>query len=104
GLKVASGVADPQAVTVTPLSNADILGLFQRGQVAGAWVPEPWGARLVNEAGGRVLVDERELWPEGKFPTTVLLVSTRALEKRRPEVMALLRAHVALTREAVADP
>ncbi len=85
-------------VAVTPLANPDILTLFARGDLAGAWVPEPWGARLVAEAGGRVLVDERTLWPGGKFPTAVLVVSARALERRRPDVVALVRAHVELTR------
>lgn len=88
----------PGQVNVTPLSNPDILSLFARGELAGAWVPEPWGARLVAEAGGRILVDERTLWPGGRFPTTVLAVSQRALAERRPEIDALLRAHVELTR------
>ncbi len=95
GLAVGEG---PGQVRVTPLSNPDILSLFARGELAGAWVPEPWGARLVAEAGGRILVDERTLWPDGRFPTTVLAVSVRALEGRRADVMALLRAHVELTR------
>jgi NitT/TauT family transport system substrate-binding protein len=85
-------------VEVTPLANRDILALFARGDLAGAWVPEPWGARLVAEAGGRVLVDERTLWPGGRFPTTVLVVSARALERRRADVVAVVRAHVELTR------
>ncbi|WP_242341530.1 MULTISPECIES: ABC transporter substrate-binding protein [unclassified Anaeromyxobacter] len=85
-------------VEVTPLANPDILALFARGDLAGAWVPEPWASRLVAEAGGRILVDERTLWPEGRFPTTLLVVSARALERRRPEVLALVRAHLELTR------
>lgn len=91
------------SVEVTPLANADILALFSRGDLGGAWVPEPWGARLVAEAGGRILVDERTLWPDGRFPTTVLAVSTRALERRRPEIVALLRAHLELTRRWEGD-
>jgi NitT/TauT family transport system substrate-binding protein len=92
------------SVEVTPISNPDILALFARGDLAGAWVPEPWAARLVAEAGGRILVDERTLWPEGRFPTTVLVVSTRALERRRADVLALVRAHLELTRRWEQDP
>jgi NitT/TauT family transport system substrate-binding protein len=88
----------PRGVRVTPLANPDIVALFARGELAGAWVPEPWAARLVAEAGGRVLVDERSLWPEGRFPTTVLVASVRALAERRAEVEAFLRAHLELTR------
>src|SRR5512133_2669010 len=39
-----------RAVEVTPVGNPDILTLFARGDLAGAWVPEPWGARRVAEA------------------------------------------------------
>lgn len=85
-------------VEVTPLANPDILSMFARGDLAGAWVPEPWGARLVAEAGGRILLDERTLWEGGRFPTTLLVVSRRALERRGGDVAALLGAHVALTR------
>ena len=31
-------------VTVTPVANPDILTLFLKKQLDGAWVPEPWGA------------------------------------------------------------
>ncbi len=103
----ANGLSDKggtHGVDVRPISNPDILALFARGDLAGAWVPEPWGARLVAEAGGRILVDERTLWPGGRFPTTLLVVSRRALEKRASDVMALLRGHVALTRRWEQDP
>jgi len=99
-----SGQGGPGQVQVTPLANPDILSLFARGELAGAWVPEPWGARLVAEAGGRILVDERTLWADGRFPTTVLAVSVKALERRRNDMAALLRAHVELTRRWEADP
>lgn len=97
----AQGLSDregPNRVQVTPLANPDILTLFARGDLSAAWVPEPWGARLVAEAGGRILVDERTLWPGGRFPTTVLVVSRKALESKRPAIDALLRAHLELTK------
>jgi sulfonate transport system substrate-binding protein len=103
----AQGLAEGRGrdkVEVTPITNADILMLFARGDLAGAWVPEPWGARLVAEAGGRILLDERTLWPEGKFPTTLLVVSARALSERRADVAALVRAHVGLTERWRSDP
>ncbi len=85
-------------VQVLPLANADILTLMKRGQLDGAWVPEPWTSRLVDEAGGRLLVDERERWPNRHFPTTVLVV-TRRLAHEHPElVQKLVRAHVATVR------
>jgi NitT/TauT family transport system substrate-binding protein len=84
-------------VTVTPLPPAEILGLFARGQIDGAWVAEPWGARLEAEAGAMIAVDERDLWPDGRFPTTVVVVSKRYLEAHPDVVRGLLAAHVELT-------
>jgi len=82
-------------VRVAPTDNARALTLFQSGQIDGAWLPEPWVSRLVLEADGHVLVDEADLWPNGEFPTTVLLVGA-AFNRDHPEtVWALVRGHVA---------
>lgn len=100
GLREGGG---PDEVRVTPLENPDIVGLYARGEVDAAWVPEPWAARLVAQ-GARILVDERSLWPGGAFQTTVIVASRRAVERRRGDVVALLRAHRALTDRWVRDP
>jgi len=84
-------------VSVIPTANPDILTLFRKGDIDGAWVPEPWATRLVQEAGGRVFLDERSLWPEGEFVTTHLIVRTKFLEQHPDVVEALLRAHVEVT-------
>lgn len=91
-------------VQVLPQPNPEIMQLFRRGDIEAAWVPEPWASRLILEAGGHVLVDERDLWPNGRFPTTVLIATRKALEHRREDVKAIVRAHVELTRRAQADP
>ena len=39
----------------------------------------------------------RDLWPNRRFPTTVLVATKRALETRRPQIAALLRVHLRLT-------
>jgi NitT/TauT family transport system substrate-binding protein len=81
-------------VQVMPMASADILSLLRRGELDGAWVVEPWVSRLVHEAGAEVLLDERELWPNGELTTTVLVV-TRALAADHPEVVQrLVQAHV----------
>ncbi len=82
----------PDAVTVQNIDNPRTLDLFRSGEVAGGWLPEPWSSRLVD-AGARVLLDERDLWPDGKFPTTVLIVRTEFLQEHPQTVEALLRAH-----------
>ncbi len=84
-------------VEVVPTANPDILTLFRKGDIDGAWVPEPWGTRLVQEANGRVFLDERKLWPDGDFVTTHLIVRTEFLEQHPKVVEDLVRANVETT-------
>jgi NitT/TauT family transport system substrate-binding protein len=82
-------------VTVVSTDNPIILTLFLKKQIDGAWVPEPWGARLVNEAGGRILVDERTLWPpDGKFVTANIAARTDYLQQNPDVIKKLLAVHV----------
>ena len=77
-------------VTVVPVKPSDILTLMLKKEIDGAWVPEPWGARLVKESNGRIFVDERDLWPpDGKFVTTNIIVRTDYL-KNNPEIIRKL--------------
>lgn len=91
-------------VSVLPQENAQTLERFRDGALAGAWVPEPWASRLVLEGGGKVLVDERDLWPGKQYTTTVLLVRREFLEKHPDRVEALLRGHVEATKWLTANP
>ena len=81
-------------VTVVPVANPDILTLFLKKEIDGAWVPEPWGARLLKEANGRIFLDERDLWPDGKFVTANIAVSTEYLKNNPDIIKKLLAAHV----------
>jgi NitT/TauT family transport system substrate-binding protein len=91
-------------VTITPTKNADTLQLIKSGKLDGAWVPEPWASRLVLEAGAKVLVNERDLWPGGQFVTTNLIVRTEFLERHPQTVEALLRGHVGAVQWATQNP
>jgi NitT/TauT family transport system substrate-binding protein len=84
-------------VQVLPTANADQLTLFQNGDIDAAWAPEPWATRLEQEAGGVEFLDEKMLWPEGKFVTTHLIVKTSFLEEHPDVVEDLIRAHVDTT-------
>src|SRR5215207_7837925 len=82
-------------VTVVPVANADILTLFLKKDIDGAWVPEPWATRLLNEATGKIFVDERDLWPpEGKFVTANIIVRPDYLNENPDIIQKLLAAHV----------
>jgi NitT/TauT family transport system substrate-binding protein len=91
-------------VTVAPQDNAQTLDLFKQGKIAGAWVPEPWASRLVLDGGGKVLVDERSLWPKGSFVTTNLVVSTQFLQQHPQTVTKLLQAEADTLAQTKADP
>ena len=91
-------------VTITPTANSDTLTLFQAGDFDGAWLPEPWASRLVLEAGAHVLVDEKDLWPDGQFVTTHLIVRTEFLEQYPGTVEAVLRGHVQAVQYAQDNP
>jgi NitT/TauT family transport system substrate-binding protein len=82
------------SVVLTPVANPDILTLFLKKQLDGAWVPEPWATRLVNEANGRIFLDERNIWPGGKFVTANIAVSTDYLKNNQDVISKLLAAHV----------
>jgi NitT/TauT family transport system substrate-binding protein len=82
-------------VTVTPVANADILTLFLKKEIDGAWVPEPWATRLVKEANGRIFVDERDFWPpDGKFVTANIIARTDYLNQNPDVIKKLIDAHV----------
>lgn len=85
-------------VAITPTENAQTLTLFQQGELDGAWLPEPWASRLVIDAGAHVLVDEADLWEDGAFPTTVLLVRADFAEQHPDVVEDLLSGHIAAVR------
>lgn len=81
-------------VHIAPQDNAQTLQTFKAGQIDGAWVPEPWLSRLQIEGGAKLLVDERTLWPQGRFATTLLLVRTDFLRQHAGAVKALLQGEI----------
>jgi NitT/TauT family transport system substrate-binding protein len=81
-------------VSVVPQDNAQTLETYIAGTIDGAWVPEPWATRLVQEAGATVLVDERDLWPDGAFVTTHLMVATTYLDAHPDVVLRILLATI----------
>jgi NitT/TauT family transport system substrate-binding protein len=91
-------------VTLLPAKNADIFTLFLKKEIDAAWVPEPWAAQLIREAGGKVLVDEGTLWPDGKFVTAHLIASGKFLKSNPELVKQWLAAHVQVTLWIRANP
>lgn len=92
------------AVTVLPVSNADVLASFRLGQLDAAWVPEPYATRLVVETGATRFLDERDLWPGRRFATT-LLVARRDYAASHPETVAKVQsAHARAIQTCTDEP
>ncbi len=81
-------------VTILPAKTSDIVTMMSKKDIDGAWVPEPWGAILVKQTNGKIFLDERDLWPNGKFATALLVTRTDYLQNHPDVVQKLLEAHV----------
>jgi NitT/TauT family transport system substrate-binding protein len=81
-------------VQVIPATNPDIYTMMLKKNIDGAWVPEPWGTKLEKEANGKIMLDERDLWPNGKFVTALIVVRTDYLQNHPDVIKKLLEAHV----------
>jgi NitT/TauT family transport system substrate-binding protein len=97
GEGIATDTSGGGDVSILPQANSDTLTAFKAGDIDGAWVPEPWATRLIQEGGGKVLVDERDLWPDGDYVTTHLIVRTDFLDDHPDVVKQLLEGHVEAT-------
>ncbi|WP_309109433.1 ABC transporter substrate-binding protein [Zhihengliuella sp.] len=81
-----------EQVDISHATSGTVAQLFERGQIDAAWQPEPW-ASLLEARGGHVLVDERVLWPDGRFPTALLVVSQRFAAEHPQTVQRLADGH-----------
>ncbi len=95
GLKITQFGGDAQVV---PTANPYQLPLFASGKVEGVWTVEPWVSRLLREADGEVLVEERDA------VTTVLVARVAFLEEERALLDKLVQAHRELTDWIKANP
>jgi len=90
-------------VSIKPQSNAEGLAAYASGEIDGAWVPEPWVSEYLAQ-GAKVLVDEKTLWPDGKFVTTHIICRTDFIAQHPDAVAAFLAGHVASLDSIAADP
>ncbi|MDN0197254.1 aliphatic sulfonate ABC transporter substrate-binding protein [Streptomyces sp. S.PNR 29] len=90
-------------VTVVRSDNKVTPDAYKAGSVDGAWVPEPTASKLVAE-GGKVLLDEKTLWPDGKFVITNIIVRQGFLKDHPKAVEAVLKASVEANKWINANP
>lgn len=91
-------------VHIVPQENSQTLQTFATGDIDGAWVPEPFASRLVLESKGKILLDERDLWPDKQFVITHLIVRQEWAKAHPDLVKKLLQAHVEATTFLNDDP
>lgn len=82
-------------LSVVPQPNAQTIDTFKQGTIDGAWVPEPFASRLILESGAKKLLDEKDLWPDGKFVITHLIVRQEFAKEHPDLVKKLVEATVA---------
>ena len=80
-------------VFVLNISNPDIYTLFAKGDIDGAWVPEPWATMLVQDLDGVRLFNEEKLWPNEQFASVLLIARTDYLENNPEIIQNWLKSH-----------
>lgn len=88
-------------VEVVQAENPDIKTLLDKKEIAAALVPEPWGTRLIKESGAKVVLDYKELWRNGEYPTAVIVARKDFIKDHRELVKNFLKAHVELTQDII---
>ncbi len=81
------------SVIVYNIPNPDIYTLFVKGDIDGAWIPEPWATILVTELNGKRLFHEEELWPNQEFASVLLIANADFVEKNPELITILLTSH-----------
>jgi NitT/TauT family transport system substrate-binding protein len=91
-------------VDVLEVDNPELLALFEAGHLDGAWEPEPYPSLLVASGVAEPFVDEAELWPDGRFTTTVLLANTDFMDSQPDLVKGLVEANLMAVELIEEDP
>lgn len=94
GFKIKGQKSD---IEIIPIKNSDQFNLFKQKKIDATWTTEPWGTKLLLEANGSVFLDEKSLWPDGKYTTALILVSNKFYESNPQIIKKWLSEHVDLT-------
>ncbi len=76
---------------VIATANPEQMPLFKRGALDAVWTVEPWVTRLLDEAGGKIYLEQKDT------VTTVLVASVDILKNRPELVQKFVDAHKELT-------
>ncbi len=101
GLKAKDDGGD---VAIVPVDNPELPQVFRSGDVDAAWEPEPWPSLLESQGLATRFIDEATLWPDGKFVTTLLVVSKGYLDAHPEVVKKLVQANFDAIEQIESDP
>jgi NitT/TauT family transport system substrate-binding protein len=88
---------------IVAADSPELATLFQQNQLDAAWMQEPWGARLIKEQNAKLILDERDAWPNKAYATTVVVARTAFLQEHPDLVKKLVAAHVDLCKRVDTD-
>ena len=95
GLTIKQGGGD---AFVIPTQNPDQLDLFQRKDLDAVWTVEPWVSRLEQEAGGQLLVEQKDVL------TTLIATTVKSINTRGELLKKFVAAHEELTKKVATEP
>lgn len=101
---VTAVLGQSDADNVLPIPNAQQEGMMARGNIDAAWVPEPWGARLINDTGAILVGEEKDLWPDQEFSLTVVVTSPQFLADHADILQKFLAVHHQWTQRLAQNP
>ncbi|WP_062050629.1 aliphatic sulfonate ABC transporter substrate-binding protein [Bacillus sp. JCM 19034] len=88
------------------INPANMVAMFEQGQIDAAAAPEPWGTYLVEELNANVVAEWDEVFVGETLPSVVIVTTNEFLEENPEAVDAVLRGHkraVEYTAENVDD-
>lgn len=89
-------------VTISAVANADVANMMERGDIDAAFVPEPWGAILL-EQGAKLLLDYDKIYMEGTYDVALAVVRKEFMEANPGLVDKFLEAHKVATKKIKED-
>jgi|UPI0003FFA772 NitT/TauT family transport system substrate-binding protein len=75
------------------IAPANMVAMFEQGQIDAAAAPEPWGTYLVEELGANVITEWDQVFLGETLPSVVIVTSKQFLEQNPETVDAFLRGH-----------
>jgi NitT/TauT family transport system substrate-binding protein len=81
------------SVVIFNIAIPDIYTLFVKGEIDGAWVPEPWATIFVQQLDGKRLFYEEDLWPNKEFASVLLIGRTDYIEKNPEIIQKWIESH-----------